>query len=259
MTETHWLVSSDPEEMFFRVVKPLKNSRRRMDLFCLACVRPLWHLLEDAAVKRPFEWLEEHAGERSRPASRGHVRELFQGPAIKLYQAHHRREPGVGGFAVHVAYDLWADWYEYAFPNFSELHADYPDALHENPRTYLSVIMRDIFGNPFRPTCLDPAWLTPTVTRWLTPSPRTVPLTACRSSPTPSKTPAAPTPPSSITVVAPARMFSAVGWSMPCSENRRTAVTCLIPTAVQSPGFGRSQETDPPRSAARTETRNCSS
>jgi len=165
MTETHWLLSSDPEEMYFRVVKPLKSGRRRMDLFCLACVRPLLHLLEDADAKRPFEWLEEHAGERSRPASRGHVRELFQGPAIKLYQAHHRREPGVGGFAVHVAYDLWADWYEYAFPNFSELHAHYPDALHENPRTYLSVIMRDIFGNPFRPTYLDPAWLTPTVTR----------------------------------------------------------------------------------------------
>ena len=130
-----------------------------MDIFCLACARSVLHLIEDEAAKRAFAWLEEHPGNRYRPESRGHVRELFLGPALGLYQAHHRREAGVGGFAVHVAYDLWADWYEYAFPNLCELFTNYPHALREDPRTYLSATMRDIFGNLFRPVQVHTSWL----------------------------------------------------------------------------------------------------
>jgi hypothetical protein len=66
---------------------------------------------------------------------------------------------------MHVAYDLWADWYEYAFPNLCELFTDDAGALPENPRVYLSAIMRDIFGNPFRPATIDSSALTTTVTR----------------------------------------------------------------------------------------------
>jgi hypothetical protein len=77
-----------------------------------------------------------------------------------LNEALHGREQGAGGRAVHVAYDLWADWYEYAFPNLLELFTDYPGALREDPRTYLPAVMRDIFGNPFRPApAVGPAWL----------------------------------------------------------------------------------------------------
>ena len=159
MTEAEWMVCNDPEEMYFRAVRPLRSSRRRMDLFCLACVRSVLHLMEDESAKRAFAWLEEHPGHRCLPESGGHVRDLFQGPAVGLYEAHHRREGGVGGFAVHVAYDLWADWYEYAFPNLCELSTAYPGALREDPRAYLSAITRDIFGNPFHPATIAPGWL----------------------------------------------------------------------------------------------------
>ncbi len=36
MTEADWLVCENPEEMYFEVIGPLKRSRRRNDLFCLA-------------------------------------------------------------------------------------------------------------------------------------------------------------------------------------------------------------------------------
>ena len=166
MTEAEWLASNDPREMHFRVVKSLKSSRRRIDLFCLACVRLVWHLIEDQDAKQAFEWLDEHVGLRTRPVG-GHVRDVFQGPARPLYDAHHRREASVSGAAIHVAYDFWADWYAYAFPNLDDYFANaptapYPGALRENPRTYLPAVMRDIFGNPFRPVVFSPSWRTDT-------------------------------------------------------------------------------------------------
>jgi hypothetical protein len=162
MTEAEWLLC-DPDEMYFRAVAQLKSSASQKDLFCLACAHLIWNLLEDDA-RRPFEWLEEHVGEREMPRSTGHVRELFEGPAQSLYDAHHRRASGVSGAAAHVAYDFWVGWYEYAFPNLCEDYAIFREVLREKPRNLLVSIIRDIFGNPFRPVTLDPSWITSTVT-----------------------------------------------------------------------------------------------
>ncbi len=164
MTEAEWLASDDPEEMYFRGVKPLKVSRRRTDLFCVACVRLVWHLLEDEGAKQAFEWLEEYPGQRIHPNSGAQFDELFQGPARALYDAHHRRDPGVRGAALHIAYDFWLGWYEYAFPNLYEWINTPQGALCEDPRTYLSAALRDIFGNPSRPVAVDPSWRTSTTT-----------------------------------------------------------------------------------------------
>lgn len=79
MTEAEWWTSDDPDEMYTQAVGRLKCSDRRKDLFCLACARLIWDLLE-ADARRPFEWLE------------GHVGELFEGPARAL-----RRAPPAGG------------------------------------------------------------------------------------------------------------------------------------------------------------------
>jgi hypothetical protein len=166
MTESQWLVSSDPQEMQIQLVKLRKHGQRRTDLLCLACVRLVRHLIEDEGAKQAFAWLEEHPGERSRPFGRGHVRELFHEQALGLYDAHHRREMSVSGAAIHVAYDLWADWYSFAFPNlddyFTDADAPYLGALREDPHAYLPAIMRDIFGNPFRPVTFSPSWRTDT-------------------------------------------------------------------------------------------------
>jgi hypothetical protein len=160
MTEAEWL-ACDPDEMYFRAVAQLKSSARKKDLFCLACARLIWNLLEDDA-RKPFQWLEEHVGEREQPRSTGHVRELFEGAARSLYDAHHRREGGVSGAAVHVAYDFWAGWYEYAFPNLCEDYAIFRDVLGEKPHNLLVSIIRDTFGNPFRPVTFAHEWHTST-------------------------------------------------------------------------------------------------
>lgn len=164
MTEMEWLTSDDPQEMYTQVVWTLRSSRRRMDLFCTACARLVCYLMDDEGARRAFEWLEANPGRRERPSGPGHVRDLFRGPARALYDAHHRREWGVSGGATHIAYDFWADWYSYAFPNlgeyFTDADAPFRGILREDPRRVLPDAMRDIFGNPFRQVSFSPSWRT---------------------------------------------------------------------------------------------------
>jgi hypothetical protein len=161
MTEAEWLACDDPMAMFYQVVCPLKSSRRRLDLFCLACVRLVWHLLDQPALRLPFDWLELHPGERVRPRG-GHMRDLFQGPASVLYDWRYRRDLGINTFAIHIAHDLWADFYEYAFDNLGKRLKYDLSVLLEDPSTFLPAAMREIFGNPFRPVVFDPEWRTTT-------------------------------------------------------------------------------------------------
>jgi hypothetical protein len=158
VTEAEWLACDDPEEMFFQVVDPLKTSHRRLDLFCSACVRLVWHLLDHPALKLPFEWLEMHPGERGRPPRGCHLRDHFQGPARVLYEWRYRYDMGLNTFAIHIAHDLWADFYEYAFENLGKESTYDLSVLREDPSIFLPAVMREVFGNPFRPVVFDPNW-----------------------------------------------------------------------------------------------------
>jgi hypothetical protein len=162
MTEEEWLACDDPMKMFSQVVRPLKSSRRRLDLFCIACVRLVWHLLDHPALKLPFDWLEMHPGERDRPRG-GHMSDLFQGPAKVLYDWRYRRDLGINSCAIHIAHDLWADFYDYAFDNLGKRSRYDLTVLRKDPSTFLPAVMREIFGNPFRPVVFDPSWLTTAV------------------------------------------------------------------------------------------------
>ena len=161
MTEAEWLVSDDPMGMFCQVVRPLKSSRRRLDLFCIACIRLVWHMLDHPALKLPFDWLEMHPGERVRPRG-GHMRDLFQGPAKVLYDWRYRRDLGLNTFAIHIAHDLWADFYDYAFDNLGKGSKYDLSVLREDPSIFLPAVIREIFGNPFRPVVFCLEWRTDT-------------------------------------------------------------------------------------------------
>lgn len=162
VTEAEWLAGDDPLEMFSQVVRPMRSSRRRLDLLCLACVRLVWHLLDHPALRAPFEWLGAHPGERVRPPG-GHMRDLFPGPAGVLYEWRYRHDLGLNTFAVHIAHDLWADFYEYAFDNLGRRSGYDLGVLRDDPGVFLPAVMPEVYGNPFRPVVLDPSWRTEAV------------------------------------------------------------------------------------------------
>jgi hypothetical protein len=138
MTESEWLACTDPQTM----LKYLQGmaSARKLRLFAVACCRDVWNLLDDlgrGAVEMAELFADGFTGTEEMRAAR---------LACKA----------AGGRAV---------WYAAA-----------SDPLIAARNTVLSIqsvvggkavvqanLLRDILGNPFRPSARHSAWLTPAV------------------------------------------------------------------------------------------------
>jgi hypothetical protein len=133
-----------------------KVGRRRLRLFSCACVRRMWHLLEQAKNARTIiETVESFLdGQASRQE------------AQQLYDEAVRESAGIWGKGlprfVGVAYGaVWAATCSYD-PATMAAHADYMMTLalnearkgrlpSEEEAPHQADLLRDIFGNPFRP------------------------------------------------------------------------------------------------------------
>jgi hypothetical protein len=157
MTEGEWLACTDPVPMleFLRG----KGSGRKLRLFAAASFGRLVALLPDPRQRRGIEVLERLAeGTVTLAGCRGVAAEVRRAIppddwipgtppadhphyiALMLY-----REFCSSSIAVHAVHA-------------SSGRADGVGEHHEQVR-----LMRCIFGNPFRPVALEPAWLTPIV------------------------------------------------------------------------------------------------
>ena len=235
MTEAEWLSSKIPRAMlnafrpdsyiqYYRNLKPEDRAKagrldRKLRLFACACVRRVWHLLEDERSRRAVEVSERYAegmatpeeldaachdadeaswflyrkggllaaeavrsenpeAEELRTASVfGERREERVWEAATAAEAVARRKIGRPGTkevfeSAWPAADMASQGASNAIAGIAELRARqelYQAAVEadrqedcrycEDPRQ--SDLLRCIFGNPFRPVHLDPAWLTP--------------------------------------------------------------------------------------------------
>jgi hypothetical protein len=179
MTEAEWLQSDDPVTMLRLVGTPSSAqgnppfvSDRKLRLFACACVRQVWHLLTDERSRKAVEVAERYADGDFRssqeardaliPASRDWISGTINSPTpdlSKMCPCH----PLASVAAYHAVHDQ-------NIPNAANL-------------------LRDIFGNPFRPVTLPlgpldyfmkpPSWhkgpthgqgYYPTQCPWLTPT-----------------------------------------------------------------------------------------
>jgi hypothetical protein len=196
MTETEWLTCTDPElpinflanhfeiiyERAYERAKELKESgydadkdpavraiARRMRLFAVACCRHIGHLLIDPRSWQALEWTERFVD--------------------NLASEDERRE--VAYAAGRVTWDLESDWTHCsaasaAYSATDDIMDEFEDAqevakkaaeaaasVHDPEsqevafdaeknaeETFQSRLLREIFGNPFRPVALDRSWLT---------------------------------------------------------------------------------------------------
>jgi hypothetical protein len=153
MTEAEWLASENPQLMLregIAVLSEKDSLSRQRDLLCVACARLMWHLLAED-VKAAMEWKEATAGrgyEDDYEAWEEHGRNVKYAT-----DCDGTREQIMAPYIVEAA---WLSEFSVAFHHLCRL------SFVDSPRR-LADLLRDIFGNPFRPVTFDPACRTSTV------------------------------------------------------------------------------------------------
>jgi hypothetical protein len=164
MDEEEWWACEDPHKML--ALLRSKVSERKVRMFAVACVRPAWGMLPRDAYRNAVEVAERFADGRAtaedlcnasawcKAASGSDKREAVTIPSSDAADA-------AVVFAVWVSVTTLVDaWYAADYLSTSIRIAE--DATFPGRETHC-LILHDLFGNPFRPVSLDPAWLTPTV------------------------------------------------------------------------------------------------
>jgi hypothetical protein len=156
VTEEEWLASNDPYPMLHPCRKVIRYCPRKGHLFAVACCRRIWHLFTDPRSRAAVETTERFIeGEVDRA-------EL----AVAAHDESFRRRGKVAASTEWAAQFTASEnaWHAASrASNFAYVAAG--DGLQPGPEhTAQAHLLRDIFGNPFRPVTADPSWLTPTVT-----------------------------------------------------------------------------------------------
>ena len=155
MDEVAWLACRDPEPMldFLRG----KVSERKLRLFAVACCRNIGHLLEDDMSGEALCLAERFADGLASNAERREVQRLTNGLAVFVLYADVSLVVDVVRRRVAITVSRP---HESTFPEGATHHEWASNYEIQNPAQ--SALIRDIFGNPFRPVAFAPAWRTST-------------------------------------------------------------------------------------------------
>jgi hypothetical protein len=195
MTEAEWLACADPDRMLraltgvpsgsgllgwlrgSREAPRLKPaSRRQMTLFACACCRNIADLMNDDRSRRAVEVVERHADGRAGDAELAAAREaaldaydtfLERGKTSNLPSPYlpEADQAGPWRFAAQAAAALTqspAEAVDAVLRAAMAVATEWDDAARAAAMAGAAArvaVLRDIFGNPFRPVRVDPSWL----------------------------------------------------------------------------------------------------
>jgi hypothetical protein len=173
MTEAEWLASEDPNAMIDHLVRDGKDDHRRVRLFAVACCRRVLYLTTDEEAHKALDAAERFAdglikrkklAKRSRKAERlsarlwkrspegerdgGRTGVLFAGSAAWCLET-----PPIYYRRARARVTLLVGWLA------GPMHSPAWEAATNDELRAQCQILRDIFGNPFRPAAVDPAAL----------------------------------------------------------------------------------------------------
>lgn len=159
MTEQEWVACTGPETMleFLRG----RGSDRKFRLLACACCRQIWHLLDSWSQKAADvveHGVDEWVGQTTLAFAAALHEDIIM--TVKPYTARHIAAGIVNAMINGAAWPL-------AWNTVSEVRravkASSPQADTYKESKAQAGIVRDIFGNPFRPMTVNLAWLTPNV------------------------------------------------------------------------------------------------
>jgi hypothetical protein len=163
MTEEEWLTSEDPETMLAYLGK--KATDRKLRLFSLACCRRVWNFVKDERLKTALDTLERYADKAASEKQRTEAGKLCAAYRQQYYDEVGKEEE------ICIAVELWiaatktmrrvvAKCGEGAAGAFAWADVSEFERRTREERSAQTHLVRDIFGNPFRPVKLKRAWHT---------------------------------------------------------------------------------------------------
>jgi hypothetical protein len=168
MTEDQWRTSTDPQAMLLHLRRGA--SPRKFRLFSVACCRHIWGLLEDPRSREAVEVGERYAdgladeAERRDAAERARAVDPSErdGPAFAALMAVDLNSPpGHTDADWGLAIEARAGAADVA-PRLAHAAEAGGSDLSDMRLAHCHLI-RDVFGNPFRPVAIDPTWRPPLV------------------------------------------------------------------------------------------------
>jgi hypothetical protein len=154
MTEEEWLACTDLHRLL--LVREVRNNERKLLLFAAHCARRVLSLLPDDAG-RLVEHLEQAAEGPPSPHQLGSFREvvlLTRSIAGRSSRGPHYA-PNLAGAVGELAIEARVLKAAQARPT----RRPTPKAVRNKERRAQRELLRDLYGNPYRPAALRPDWL----------------------------------------------------------------------------------------------------
>lgn len=162
MTESEWLACCAPRAMLGYLWD--KASDRKLRLFAVACCRCSRQLCLNEGHRAALELSTRFADGQVTAEELASGHRQANDFACGLYGGKSERENRRWAEATAVANSLGVTSPAYRMAGFAADAAwMIRRAAHRDPNQRLAALLREICGNPFRPTPLNPAWLTPDV------------------------------------------------------------------------------------------------
>ncbi len=180
MDEEEWLASVEPRQMLMFLGDRVSDRKAR--LFRCACCRRFWGVLQDPLARRAVEVAEQFSdglADERQLAKAQHGAETARG--FTYYDSVEERATDLVISSVarprppYPGHEMWPSIHivdriaiidggpDTRFDAAETLEPRYA-AGRLSEQTAQAALLREMFGNPFQPTMVDPEWLTSTVT-----------------------------------------------------------------------------------------------
>jgi hypothetical protein len=161
--ESDWQETFRPTHML-RFLGENAWSERKKNLVIVACFRRIWHLLKTTRGHRAVEVYEQFIEGKATEEELAIAKEDAWQSSAEIPNPEGNKVPeqlALGAIGLHFDYrDMLmgaSDATAWAKVGTTEPATDEPEERAQ------SVLVREIFGNPFRPVAFNPAWRTSTV------------------------------------------------------------------------------------------------